>query len=89
MLARQDKPVAKLLYGIIGIKSTELKHYIQPSLLKNPAAIIMHVGINDIMLVETPTQISNELKDMVNNIKCKVPNCKFFVSSAIRQITGP
>ena len=64
----------------------EMKHYLQPSLSKQPAAIIIHCGIND-MMQSTPLQnFHQEIKAIVNNIKGKLPNCAIFLSSVIHQL---
>ena len=72
--------------SISGMTSMEMKHYLQPSLSKQPAAIIIHCGIND-MMQSTPLQnIHQKIKAIVNNIKSKLPNCAIFLSSVIHQL---
>ena len=72
--------------SISGMTSVELKHYLQPSLSKKPAAIIIHCGINDLMQSVSLQNIHQEIKSIINDIKGKLPNCEIYLSSVIHQM---
>ena len=72
--------------SISGMQSSELKHYLQPSLSKNPAAIIIHCGINDLMKSVPLQNIHQEIESVINSIKGKSPKCEIYLSSVIHQI---
>ena len=72
--------------SISGMQSSELKYYLQPSLSKNPAAIIIHCGINDLMKSVPLQNIHQEIESVINSIKGKLPKCEIYLSSVIHQI---
>ena len=71
--------------SISGMKLSELKHYLQPSLSKKPAAIIIHCGINDLMQSVSLQHIHQEIESVINSIKGKLPKCEIYLSSVIHQ----
>ena len=68
----------------------ELKHYIVPSITKNPSSMILHCGINDLMNTSSsPQQISEELKNVATIIKQQSPSCSIYISGVTHQAKYP
>ena len=64
---------------------SELKHYLQLSLSKKPAAIIIHYGVNNLMQSVSLQNIHQEIESVINSIKGKLPKCEIYLSSVIHQ----
>jgi hypothetical protein len=50
-----------------GASITDMKHYVKPTLEKNPELIVLHVGTNDIHQKE-PEEIVNEMESLCTGI---------------------
>ena len=72
--------------SISGMTSMVMKHYLQPSLSKQPTAIIIHCGINDLMQSTPLRNVHQETKAIIDDIKGKLPNCAIYLSSVIHQL---
>ena len=51
-----------------GTSVADMKHYVKPTLEKNPELIILHVGTNDIPQKE-PEEIVKEIESLCTGIK--------------------
>ena len=58
-----------------GISSSDMKHYLQPSLLLEPSGIILHAGTNDLR-DSFPRAVAKKLVDLRNLVSSSSPSTK-------------
>ena len=51
-----------------GVKTNDMKHYVQPTLLTKPKRIVIHVGTNDTSKGAEPNAVVNGIEDLCKRI---------------------
>lgn len=63
-----------------GASSSDMKHYLQPSLQLEPREIILHAGTNDVR-DSSPRTVAEKLVDLGNLVSSSSPNTKVTISA--------
>ncbi|CAB4036106.1 Scavenger receptor cysteine-rich type 1 M130 [Paramuricea clavata] len=68
-LSRLRRPIGRktIVKTFPGASVTDMKHYVKPTLEKNPELIVLHVGTNDIHQKE-PEEIVKEMESLCTGI---------------------
>ncbi|XP_078383462.1 uncharacterized protein LOC144666001 [Oculina patagonica] len=69
-----------------GATTSDMQHYLKPTLDKNPQQIILHVGTNDLR-DESPTIIADKIVDLARRIESET-NAKVILSELVTRADG-
>ena len=64
-----------------GATTTDMEHYLQPSLATKPKAIILHVGTNDLKSSSSARNVAEKIVDLGNMIATNSPNTSVTISA--------
>ena len=64
-----------------GATTTDMEHYLQPSLATKPKAIILHVGTNDLKNSSSARNVAEKIVDLGNMIATNSPNTSVTISA--------
>ena len=79
-LSKSPRVVVK---SFSGSKVSDMHHYIQPTLDKNPDEIIVHIGTNDIKSGSSPGAIADSIVDLCNFAEHHSSNTAISISGII------
>ena len=65
-----------------GATTTDMKHYLQPCVERNPKMIILHTGTNDLKSSTSPRDVAEKIVDLAGNmITSSSPDTRLTISS--------
>lgn len=69
-----------------GATTSDMQHYLKPTLEKNPQQIILHVGTNDLR-DESPTIVADKIVDLARRIETET-NAEVILSELVTRVDG-
>ena len=78
-LSRSNKVVVK---SFSGATTSDMEDYLKPIIRKCPESLILHVGTNDLLSIQTPHQIAESIVNLADQIQSDSPGT-FVTISAI------
>ena len=78
-LSRSNKVVVK---SFSGATTSDMEDYLKPIIRKCPESLILHVGTNDLLSIQTPHQSAESIVNLADQIQSDSPGT-FVTISAI------
>lgn len=77
-LSRSNKVVVK---SFSGATTSDMEDYLKPIIRKCPESLILHVGTNDLLSIQTPQQIAESIVNLADQIEGDSPGTLVSISA--------